>query len=112
MITRNLGWAFAVVLGLLPGATQAQSKPMSHTAPEVTAPAAANETEVVWLRRRVEQLEAQLATSKADCPTAMKSKMKGNKDGAMPAAKPMGKGKMGGGMDSMPMPMPMEGGHM
>ena len=110
-MTRKLGWAFAVALGLLPGSALAQSAPMKHVAPAVTEPApaapAANESEVVWLRRRVEQLEAQLATSNADCPPEMKSKMKSKMKSGMPPG-PMGKHKMSGGMGSMPM----EGGDM
>ena len=108
-MTRNMGWVFAVALSLLPGAAQAQAKPMKHTAPEVTevGPAAAAETDVAWLRRRVEELEAQLATRNADCPAEPKTKMKGKMKSAMPPS-PMGKQKMGGGMGSMPM----EGGDM
>jgi hypothetical protein len=85
---------------MLAGGARAQSNQMQHPAPTATqaAPPTANETEVVWLRRRVEQLEAQLAT----CAPDAKGKMKRKKDSSMPMGS-MGDDKMGGdAMGAMP----------
>ena len=103
-MTKHSGWVFALALAGLPNAAQAQSNQMQH-APATTQAAATtgNETEVVWLRRRVEQLEAKLATTGAACTPEAKSKMKGKKDGSMTSGS-MGDDKMSGGaMGSMPM---------
>lgn len=113
-ILRTIGILATAALPIRALAEAPSPHPMQPTAGSASA---TQESEIVWLRRRVEQLEAMLASG-ANCSSAQQQqkksmmKSKGGKGGMPDSSMPMNDDDMGSGTMAKPKSQPKSNGSM